>query len=86
MVTVGEETAAERWDREAMQRPNGEADPMGRTTREYRERGGDWYMDGSGNLVLAPDGRNEREYVNKETGVSAVSGTVYPDYADLEGS
>lgn len=50
----------------------------GRTDREFLKRGGDVYYtyDSNGEPVrhLDVNGRNEREYVNYETGDSAVQG------------
>jgi hypothetical protein len=58
----------------------------GRIDREFLKRGGDVYYtyDVNGNPVrqLDVNGRNEREYVNYETGDSAVAGAGKSDRFD----
>lgn len=58
----------------------------GRVNREFLQRGGDVYYtyDNNGEPVrnLDVNGRNEREYVNYETGDSAVQGAGKSDRFD----
>jgi len=55
-----------------------------RYERTYeRRRGDNYYVYNEDNQPVkryAEDGRNQRIYVNYDTGVSAVSGTVHPRY------
>ena len=53
-----------------------------RNDRQYYQRGGEVYVNGSGVLALAVNERNDREYVNRNTHVSAITGGIsrlWPD-------
>jgi len=61
-----------------------------RYDRTYEHRKGDVYYtydeDNKPVRTVAEDGRNERIYVDYETGVSAVAGTAHPRYAQFRDS
>lgn len=58
----------------------------GRTDREYLQRRGDHWADEDGELQYDEDGRNSREYADRETLVSAVNDRVYEGAHRLQGT
>lgn len=60
----------------------------GRTNREITRRGGDHYytydVNGVATAHYDADGRNAREYVNEQTGVSAITGTEHEEFDALK--